>query len=75
MIIDGKKIAGEILEALPKDAKLTLGVVMDAGNAASRSFVKMKEHIAERIGITLARFAPEEFDKAQEHIFLDYISP
>jgi methylenetetrahydrofolate dehydrogenase (NADP+)/methenyltetrahydrofolate cyclohydrolase len=62
MIIDGKKIADEILAGLHGD--YTLGVVMNEGDAASDSFVKIKERSARRVGVTIKRFAPENFDKA-----------
>ncbi len=62
MIIDGKKIAEEILQGLK--GSYTLGVVMDTNNAASQSFVKIKERTALRVGVTIKRFAPEDFDAA-----------
>lgn len=62
MIIDGKKIADEILDSLPGGG--TLGVVMNAGDAASNSFVKIKERAAARVGVVVKRFAPEELDQA-----------
>jgi methylenetetrahydrofolate dehydrogenase (NADP+)/methenyltetrahydrofolate cyclohydrolase len=60
MIIDGKKIAAEIVddlmrerEALPPDLKL--GVLMGATDAASESFVKIKERVANRLGVEVVR--------------------
>ncbi len=64
MIIDGKKIAEEIVTSLR--GNYTLGVVMDEANAASQSFVKIKERTAAKIGVTLKRFTSAEFDKALE---------
>jgi methylenetetrahydrofolate dehydrogenase (NADP+)/methenyltetrahydrofolate cyclohydrolase len=61
MVIDGRKIADEILSGL--QGNLTLGVVMGA-DAASDSFVRMKEKTAARVGVTLRRFSPEQIDEA-----------
>jgi methylenetetrahydrofolate dehydrogenase (NADP+) / methenyltetrahydrofolate cyclohydrolase len=63
MIIDGRKIADEILSELPHDASLTLGIVMGT-DAASDSFVRMKEKTATRVGVALKRFSPEQIDEA-----------
>lgn len=61
MIIDGRKIADDILSGL--HGSLTLGVIMGQ-DAASDSFVRMKEKTAARVGVTLRRFAPEEIEDA-----------
>ncbi len=61
MIIDGRKIADDILSGL--HGSLTLGVIMGT-DAASDSFVRMKEKTALRVGVTLRRFAPEEIEEA-----------
>jgi methylenetetrahydrofolate dehydrogenase (NADP+)/methenyltetrahydrofolate cyclohydrolase len=60
MIVDGKKIAAEIIDALlaqrgdlPPDLKL--GVLMGAEDAASASFVKIKERVAEKLGVEVVR--------------------
>lgn len=60
MIIDGKKIAGEIIDVLMHEratlpADLKLGVLMGAEDAASASFVKIKERVAEKLGIQVVR--------------------
>ncbi len=62
MIIDGKKIADEILDEL--HGSYTLGVVLNEGDAASSSFVRIKEKVAARVGVTLKRFSLEAFDQA-----------
>ena len=62
MIIDGKKIAEEIISGL--QGNYTLGVVMDEGNAASQSFVRIKERIATKVGVKILRYSAEDFDKA-----------
>jgi methylenetetrahydrofolate dehydrogenase (NADP+)/methenyltetrahydrofolate cyclohydrolase len=63
MILDGKKIAEDILEGLDATG-LVLGVVMDQGDAAARSFVAMKERAARRAGVELKRFSPEDIEQA-----------
>lgn len=57
MIIDGKKIAQQIVAELGESlVGRTLGVVMNTGDAATESFVKIKEKTAERLGVVLQRF-------------------
>jgi len=62
MIIDGKKIAEEILGELK--GSYTLGVIMNLSSPASDSFVKMKERAAVRAGMRIVRYGPEDIDKA-----------
>lgn len=68
MIIDGKKIAEEVLRTLEAECKrykgVTLGIVMEGGNAATNSFVKIKSRIAQRLGIEVRRFSPAQWDEA-----------
>ncbi len=69
MIIDGKKIAEEIILSLIStraaiERPLTLGVLMGAGDAASDSYVRIKERVATRLDITLVR---EPVDEAATH--------
>ena len=54
MIIDGKKIADELVEILALERTqlppvLRLGVLMGAGDDASGSFVKIKERVADKL--------------------------
>lgn len=67
MIIDGKQIASEVIADLG-DSLLgcTLGVVMNSGNPASRSFVAIKERVASRLGVVLQQFTAEQFNDALE---------
>ena len=58
MIIDGKKIAEEIIAQLGEmrkefPPKLCLGVLMGEEDAASASFVKIKERVAERLQVVV----------------------
>jgi len=60
MIIDGKKIAEEIIEGLllERDALppvLKLGVLMGQDDAASQSFVKIKERVADKLRVVVVR--------------------
>lgn len=68
MLVDGKKIAEEILQGLERErglyGALTLGVVMNEGDAASDSFVKIKTRVALRLGVEIVRCAPDEMPKA-----------
>lgn len=64
MVIDGKKIAEEIIADLK--GNYTLGVVMDESSAASQSFVKIKERTANRVGVTIKRFSSKDFNTALE---------
>lgn len=59
MIINGKQIAEDILSALEKErsdfGSLTLGILTNAGDAATDSFVKIKARTAARLNIELSR--------------------
>lgn len=60
MIIDGKKIAEEIIAKLQSERGslppvLKLGVLMGAEDAASASFVKIKERVADKLQVVVVR--------------------
>jgi methylenetetrahydrofolate dehydrogenase (NADP+)/methenyltetrahydrofolate cyclohydrolase len=56
MIIDGKKIANEIIEELGEKLKgKRLGIVVGVEDAATLSFVKIKARVAERLGVEVVR--------------------
>ena len=60
MIVDGKKIAEEILQELEEERQglppiLKLGVVVGRGDESSASFVRIKERVAERLRIVVVR--------------------
>ena len=61
MIIDGKKLADEILRQLKKEIqklprRLSIGAVLVGRNPASMSFLKQKERAAEMLGINFKIF-------------------
>ena len=68
MIVDGKQIAGEVLQELEQERRdfgvLSLGIVMSAGDKATESFVKIKTRVAQRLGIDVHRFTPGEMPQA-----------
>lgn len=58
MIVDGKHIAEDVLGALAAAGGLAgakLGLVMAGGNAATESFVRIKERAAARLGVEVVR--------------------
>lgn len=60
MIIDGKKISEEVIEALVQERTalppvLRLGVLMGKEDAASASFVKIKERVADKLRVVVVR--------------------
>jgi methylenetetrahydrofolate dehydrogenase (NADP+)/methenyltetrahydrofolate cyclohydrolase len=68
MNIDGKKIAEEVLLALEHEraslGELALEVVMNEGDPATDSFVKIKTRTANRLGVKLVRYTPEQMAEA-----------
>lgn len=64
MIVDGKKIAEEIIAGLGRSLQgRRLGIVMGPPDAATESFIKIKSRVAERLGVETARFTPERFEE------------
>jgi len=65
MVVDGKKIAEEIIAALEKERSnfgaLTLAVISEGEDAATESFIKIKSRVAARLGVEVKRFTPAEF--------------
>lgn len=60
MIVDGKKISQDIISSLLNERGalppvLRLGVLMGAEDAASQSFVKIKERVADRLHVVVVR--------------------
>ncbi len=66
MLVDGKAIAEALLVQLERCGVrgLRLGVVMNEGDSASDSFVRIKARVATRLGVELVRFAPADMQKA-----------
>lgn len=65
MIVDGKKIANEIIVQLESERKdlppvLRLGVLLGAQDAASQSFVKIKERVADKLQVVVVRELVDE---------------
>ncbi len=56
MVVDGKQIAEEIVASLGDSLRgRTLGMVVNGGDAATESFVKIKERVAERLGVIVKK--------------------
>jgi methylenetetrahydrofolate dehydrogenase (NADP+) / methenyltetrahydrofolate cyclohydrolase len=60
MVVDGKKIAHEVLEKLSVERStlpivLRLGVLMGEQDAAAASFVKIKERVADKLKVVVVR--------------------
>lgn len=56
MIIDGKKIAEDIILSLGSSLRgKKLGIVVGAQDAATESFIKIKTRVAERLGVEVVR--------------------
>lgn len=56
MIIDGKAVAEQIVAGLGDSLRgKTLGMIVAPGDAATESFVKIKERVAERLGVRVMR--------------------
>lgn len=71
MIIDGKKLAQEIISELKEERKkisnkIRLGIVLIGDNSASLSFIKQKERIAKEIGIDTRVYQYEDSIKTKE---------
>jgi len=60
VILNGKQIAAEVIAQLQEERKtlppkVALGVVMGQGDAASESFVKIKERVADKLNVVVVR--------------------
>jgi len=73
VIVDGKKMAGDVVETLLHEraslGALTLGVVMTAGDAATDSFVKIKSRVAARLNIDIAKIELAADADTQEAVY------
>jgi len=71
MIIDGKKLAQEIIEELKKERekitkKIRLAVILVGNNPASLSYIKQKEKVAKEIGIDTRIYQYVDLIKTKE---------
>jgi len=70
MIIDGKKIAEEIISALEKErlnfGELSLAVISEGEDAATESFIKIKSRVAARLNVEVRRYTPAQISEALE---------
>ncbi len=71
MIIDGKKLAQEIIRELKEERekipkKIRLAVVLVGNNPASLSFIKQKEKVAQEIGIDMRIYQYVDSIKTKE---------
>lgn len=65
MIVDGRAIANELVAEIGEQLRgKTLGVVMNENDPATASFVKIKERVAERLGIELRRCGSAQIEDA-----------
>lgn len=61
MNVDGKKVAEEVLSSIGDALRgKMLGVVAVEGDAATESFLKIKSRAAERMGVIMKRFSPDQ---------------
>lgn len=61
MIVDGKKMAEEIIAELGDALRgRTLGIVVNEADPASQSFIRIKERVAERLGVVVVRGSFDE---------------
>ncbi|MEK7654134.1 MAG: bifunctional 5,10-methylenetetrahydrofolate dehydrogenase/5,10-methenyltetrahydrofolate cyclohydrolase [Patescibacteria group bacterium] len=60
IVVDGKKIAGEIISGLKKQPtpRKELAAILVGGNAASASFLRQKEKIAKDLGVSFRLYNP-----------------
>ena len=76
MLVDGKKIAEEIIVGLGASLRGTrLGIVVGSQDSATGSFVKMKSRIAERLGVEVIFGTLEELLPACDGIIVQLPIP
>jgi methylenetetrahydrofolate dehydrogenase (NADP+)/methenyltetrahydrofolate cyclohydrolase len=74
MIVDGKKIAEEIIAQLKEERAslppvLKIGVLMGEEDAASASFVKIKERVADKLHVVVVRELVQESSTTKDALF------
>ena len=76
MIIDGKKIAEEIIAGLGESLKgKRLGIVVGTEDPATLSFIKIKSRVAERLGVEVVRGELSELIKTCDGIIVQLPHP
>jgi methylenetetrahydrofolate dehydrogenase (NADP+)/methenyltetrahydrofolate cyclohydrolase len=76
VIVDGKKIADEILAGLGDSLRgKKLGVVVNSGDPATESFVKIKERVAARLGVEVARGELQDLIKTCDGVLVQLPHP
>lgn len=76
MVIDGKKIAEEVLAGLGNTLRgKRLGMVVGSNDVATESFVKIKSRAAERLGVEVLRGELQDLIKTCDGIIVQLPHP
>src|SRR3989344_5320258 len=76
MLVDGKKIAEEIIAGLGESLSgKRLGIVVGAQDSATDSFIKIKSRVAERLGVVVVRGELEELIKTCDGVIVQLPIP
>ncbi len=76
MIIDGKKIAHDIIVGLGDTLRgKTLGIVVNGGDPATESFVRIKERVARRLGVVVKKGALEDLIQTCDGVLVQLPHP
>ena len=71
MMVDGKKIAEEIIAGLGESLRgKRLGIVVGASDGATDSFIKIKSRVAQRLGVEVVRGELEDLIKTCDGIIV-----
>ena len=76
MLVDGKKIAEDIIAGLGESLRgKRLGIVVGAQDSATDSFIKIKSRVAARLGVVVVRGEMEELIKTCDGIIVQLPIP
>ena len=76
MIVDGKKIAEDIIAGLGESLRgKRLGIVVGAQDSATDSFIKIKSRVAARLGVVVVRGELEELIKTCDGVIVQLPIP
>jgi len=76
VVIDGKQIAEEIIAGLGDSLRgKKLGIVVNVGDAATESFVKIKEKVAARLGVEVKRGELQDLMKTCDGVLVQLPHP